>query len=67
MTNEIQQEMEKNLEIMEDLIEKQVFSVRDAHRFLARYYNAVRKVEQLEISRDKWKAKYIKIKEKVGI
>lgn len=57
--SEIEQEMMKNLKEMEDLIEKQIFSVKDAHRFLSRYYNAIRKMQDLEESRDKWKAKVL--------
>ncbi len=59
MTSEILEEVKENMYKIEKLIARQKFSVGDAHTFLARYYNFYRKIEQLEISRDKWKAKYL--------
>lgn len=63
--SEIQQELEENIIQIEKLIGKQTFRVEDAHRFLARYFNFVRKIEQLSESRDKWKKKYTALKAKV--
>ena len=63
MTSEILQELEKNVEQMELLISNQKFNVGDAQKFLQRYFNIVRKMEDLEKSRDNWKSKYLKLKE----
>ena len=60
--SEILQELEDNVREIEVLISKQKFTVADARKFLERYYNIYRKMEQLVISRDKWKNKYIKLK-----
>ena len=58
MVSEIQKEMEKNYEEMNILIGKQVFTVEDAQKFMERYHNIIRKMEDLETSRDLWKEKY---------
>ena len=63
MTSEIIQELEENVGKMADLVSKQKFCVADAQKFLARYFNILRKMEQLSESRDKWKAKALKLKE----
>jgi len=55
-------ELDENLKEMEKLISAQNFRVGDAELFLERYFNIRRKMEQLVISRDKWKEKYNKIK-----
>ena len=60
--SEILQELEDNVGKMEVLISKQKFTVSDAQKFLYRYFNIYRKMEQLTKSRDNWKAKYLKIK-----
>ncbi len=60
--NEILKELQTNVEEMEILISNQKFSVADAQRFLKRYFNIYRKMEQLEESRDNWKKKYIKLR-----
>ncbi len=54
--------MEENMEQMEELIAKNNFTVKDAQRFLVRYYNIHRRMEQLVISRDNWRSKYWKLK-----
>jgi len=55
-------ELEENVGKMEDLIRKQKFNVIDAQKFLMRYLNIYRKMEQLIISRDLWKKKYQELK-----
>lgn len=62
MTSEIIQELEENTNEMSDLIAKQKFTVGDAQRYLERYFNILRKMEQLETSRDLWKKKYMELK-----
>ncbi len=59
MKSEILQELEDNVKAMEGLISKQNFAVADANKFLKRYYNIYRRMEQLIESRDNWKSKYI--------
>lgn len=61
MKSEILQELEHNVEEIEKLISKQKFSVEDAQKFLNRYFNIARKMEDLEKSRDLWKEKYKKL------
>ena len=63
MTSEILQELENNIEKMELLMSNQKFGVGDAQKFLQRYINIFRKMEDLEKSRDNWKQKYLKLKE----
>ena len=58
MASEIQKELEENIFQMKILMGKQQFTVEDAEKYLARYYNIVRKMEDLETSRDLWKNKY---------
>ena len=62
MTSEILQELEKNIKKMELLISNQKFSVGDAQKFLSRYFNICRKMEDLEKSRDNWRFKYFQLK-----
>jgi len=57
-------ELEENIQEMQKLISQQLFRVGDAMLFLERYYNITRKMEQLIISRNLWKEKYEKIKQK---
>lgn len=64
MKSEILIEIEKNYKEMQDIIAMQKFSAGDAQRFLDRYFNYVRKMEQLIISRDIWKKKYEELKKK---
>ncbi len=66
MTSEIEQELEENIKKMEVLIDRQKFTVGDAHTFLARYFNFLRKMQQLEKSKDMWKKKYLDLKAKEG-
>ena len=63
MTSEIQQDLEENYKIMKILIDKQEFTIGAANDFLERYFNIIRKMEDLEASRDNWKKKYNKLKE----
>ena len=65
MKSEILKELEDNVIVMTQLINKQIFSVGDANKFLNRYSNIVRKLEDLEKSRDNWKRKYDELKEKM--
>ena len=67
MTSEILLELQDNIVEMEKLISKQKFTVEDANKFLAKYFNIYRKMEQLVESRDKWKEKCRKLKEEKGI
>jgi len=62
MKSEILIEVENNLKKMERLIEKQLFTIEDAKKFLTRYFNVYRKIEDLIISRDNWKNKYMVLK-----
>jgi len=61
MTSEILKELENNVIEMTKLINKQIFSVGDANKFLNRYSNIVRKMEDLETSRDNLRIKYNKL------
>jgi len=58
MVSEIQKELEENYEQMSILVGKQQFTVADAEHFMKRYHNIIRKMEDLETSRDLWKNKY---------
>jgi len=62
MKSEIIQEVEENINQMQKLIENQSFKVKDAQRFLKRYFNILRKMEQLTKSRDMWKRRCLKLK-----
>lgn len=57
MVSEIQTELENNYKQMVKLMGEQKFTVADAENFLARYYNIVRKMEDLETSRDLWRTR----------
>jgi len=59
--SEIISELDNNLEEMGKLISAQTFTVGDAQLFLRRYFNIRRKMEDLILSRDKWKEKYKKL------
>ena len=63
MTSKILQEMKDNFDSMWNIIDEQVFTIKDAKRLLERYGNVIRKMEQLTESRDMWKAKHDKLKE----
>ena len=63
MKSEIIKELEENVIKMELLILKQKFCVGDAEDFLGRYFNILRKMEDLEKSRDNWKNQYNTLKE----
>jgi len=58
MTSEILQELEDNVGEMTKIIANQKFKVKDAQRFLDRYYNIIWKMEDLETSRNNWRDKY---------
>jgi tRNA-dihydrouridine synthase len=60
MTSAIQQELEENIKQIRILINSQIFSVKDAESYLERYGNILLKVNELELSRDNWKAKFKK-------
>jgi hypothetical protein len=60
--SEISDELIENLKKMERLIEQQKFTIKDANKFLKRYFNVYRKMEDLEKSRDNWRKKYEKLK-----
>lgn len=55
-------EIEGNLKEMEELIGRQKFNVVDAQRYMMRWYNFYRSLEDVTKSRDKWKAKYTELK-----
>ncbi len=61
---EIINELKENFKEIKKIIESQKFTVKDANFYLERYYNIVRCIEGLEKSRDGWKYKYEKLKEK---
>lgn len=63
--SEILQELEDNLTEINKLVFEQKFTVGDAHKFLKRYGNFARKMEQLSESRDNWKDKYNKLKDRI--
>lgn len=63
MTSEIITELKDNYVEIKDLIKRQKFTVWDAERYMDRYFNVIRKVEQLEKSRDMWKEKYDRVVE----
>ena len=58
MVSEIQKELEENVAKMRELMQNQKFTTGDAEKFLARYFNIARKMEDLETSRDLWRDKY---------
>lgn len=58
MTSEVIQELNDNFHKIQKIISNQKFTVGDAQRFLDRYYNVIRKMEDLETSRDNWKRKF---------
>lgn len=60
--SEILIELEENCVEMEKLIRQQKFNIVDAQKFLMRYHNIYRKMEQLIESRDLWKKKYEDLK-----
>lgn len=62
--SEILIEMLENTDEIRRLIKSQKFNIGDAMKLSDRYFNIYRKMEQLIISRDKWKAKYEKLKAK---
>ena len=55
-------ELEENYNQIFLLVNSQLFTVGDAERFMKRYYNVIRKMEQLTGSRDNWKTKYMELK-----
>ncbi len=63
MKSEILLFIENNFYEMQELINKQKFTVGDAERIIQqKYLNIIRKFEQLVISRDSWKKKYEELK-----
>ena len=63
MKSDILQEIEENMKVIQNLINRQIFNVGDARLFLKRYGNFARKIEQLTKSRDNWKDQYLKLKQ----
>lgn len=59
MVNEIQQRI---IDFIEDLKGKYIVSVADLEKYLEMLFNVERKIEQLLISREKWKKKYYALK-----
>ena len=55
MTNEIIEEVQRNMDEMDNLIKEQKFTIKDAEKYKERYLNILRSMEDLETSRDKWK------------
>lgn len=67
MTNsEIIQEVQDNVDEIRNIINKQKFTVADAEKYLERYINILRRLEQLEMSRDSWKRHYFTLKDKLN-
>ena len=64
MVSEILQELEDNANQMRNLIDLQKFSVGDAGKFLSRYFNIVRKMEDLETSNDSLRLRLKNVDEK---
>ncbi len=62
--NNILEEVKENYDEMMKIVNAQTFRVKDAHRFLKRYENIWRSMEDLIKSRDNWKEKYNKLKQK---
>ena len=58
----IQEELKSNMENIQKLIGMQMFNVGDANNFLKLYGNFLIKIDELEKSRDSWKAKYWELK-----
>jgi len=65
--NEIMQELLENVRKIEGLISNQKFKVEDAQKVLNRFSNIYRSMEDLEKSRDNWKAKYFKLKKDIEL
>lgn len=63
MKSEILIEIEKNCKEIEKLIDKQLFTIEDAFKFLKRYGNFALKINELTLSRDNWKRKYLRLKD----
>lgn len=64
---EILKEVESNIKEMEILINSQIFTIADAKKYKERWFNIYRSMEQLAISRDKWKKKYMELNGKINI
>jgi len=64
--SEILQELEDNVEQMEMIISEQKFTVDDAQRYLKRYYNIVRKMEDLEKSNIRLRGENKKLIEEIN-
>ena len=67
MVSEIEQEMNENYGEMNKLIENQDFNVKDAHLFLIRYHNFIRRMQDLEASRDLWRDKYDELRQAIKV
>lgn len=65
MTSEILEELKENLFEMEKLMDKQLFTIKDAKKYLERYFNIYRKMEDLIASRNNWKKKYMELKQEM--
>jgi len=59
---EILIEIENNLKEMEDLIKRQKFNIVDAQKYMMRWFNFYNSLKDMQTSRDKWKAKYLELK-----
>ena len=64
MASEIKDELVENYKKMRELMLNQKFRVADAEFFLERYHNVLRRMEQLEQSRDKWATKHLILEHK---
>ena len=64
MKSDVMQSMTESHELMQQLISKQKFTVGDAQKFMDYYYNIIRKMEDLEQSRNDWRKKYLELKER---
>lgn len=63
MTNsEIIREVQDNVDEIRNIINKQRLRVGDAEKYLERYTNILRCLEDLEMSRDRWKRHYFTLK-----
>jgi hypothetical protein len=58
MESEIIKELKENYSEMQRILEESVLTVKQARYFMSRYFNVLRKMEQLEKSRDLWRKRY---------
>lgn len=62
--SEVMDRFKEDMIVIGDLIEKQVFSVKDANAFIDRNMSIFNRVEELTKSRDNWRLKYNEEKER---